>query len=139
MVAVYPSYPRLKDILYMENTANYKIPKKVGRKGLQEVFADILNVLNKVFEFETEQHHIDDNKYLLSKSESHQRIIFILRITASILIMLCTVLLYGISNLQTKTKMIEPNASSMAVQNLYIIYTNGYTLNMGAHYIRPYD
>ena len=137
MVAVYPSYPHLEDILYVENTANYEIPKKVGRKGLQDVFADILNVLNKVFEFETEQHHIDDNKYLLSKSESHQRIILILKITASILIVFCTVLLYGISNLQIK--MIEPNTSSMAVQNLYIIYTNGYTLNMGAHYIRPYD
>ena len=137
MVAVYPSYPHLEDILYVENTANYEIPKKAGRKGLQDVFADILNVLNKVFEFETEQHHIDDNKYLLSKSESHQRIILILKITASILIVFCTVLLYGISNLQIK--MIEPNTSSMAVQNLYIIYTNGYTLNMGAHYIRPYD
>ena len=138
MVAVYPSFPRLEGILELENTANYEIPKKVGKKGLPYVFTNILNVLNKVFEFETEQHHIDDNNYLLSKSESHQRIIFILRITASILIMLCTVLLYGISNLQTKTKMIEPNASSMAVQNLYIIYTNGYTLNMGAHYIWPY-
>ena len=137
MVAVYPSYPHLEDILYVENTANYEIPKKAGRKGLQDVFADILNVLNKVFEFETEQHHIDDNKYLLSKSESHQRIILILKITASILIVFCTVLLYGLSNLQIK--MIEPNTSSMAVQNLYIIYTNGYTLNMGAHYIRPYD
>ena len=137
MVSVYPSFPRLEGILELENTANYEVPKKVGKKGLPYVFTNILNVLNKVFEFETEQHHIDDNNYLLSKSESDKRIVLILKITASILIMFSTVLLYGISNLQTKK--IDPNTSSMAVQNLYIIYTNGYTLNMGAHYIWPYN
>lgn len=118
MVAVYPSFPRLEGILELENTANYEIPIKVGKKGLPYVFTNILNVLNKVFEFETEQHHIDDNNYLLSKSESDQRILLILRITASILIMFSTVLLYGISNLLTKN--IDPNTIKSVLEDVLL-------------------
>ena len=64
-------------------------------------------------------HHIDDNRYLLSKSESDQRILLILRITASILILFCTVLLYGISNLQSKN--IDPNTIKSVLEDMLLL------------------
>ena len=64
-------------------------------------------------------HHIDDNRYLLSKSESDQRILLILRITASILILFSTVLLYGISNLQTNN--IDPNTIKSVLDDVLLL------------------
>ena len=64
-------------------------------------------------------HHIDDNRYLLSNSESDQRILLILRITASILILFCTVLLYGISNLQSKN--IDPNTIKSVLEDMLLL------------------
>ena len=64
-------------------------------------------------------HHIDDNRYLLTNSESDQRILLILRITASILILFCTVLLYGISNLQSKN--IVPNTIKSVLEDMLLL------------------
>ena len=64
-------------------------------------------------------HHIDDNRYLLSKSESDQRILIILKITASILILFSIVLLYGISNLQTKN--IDPNTIKSVLDDVLLL------------------
>ena len=95
MIALY--FPCLEGILEVESTANYKIPNKSmpGR-------------------------HIDDNEYLLSKSESDQRILIILKITASILILFSIVLLYGVSNLQTKN--IDPNTIKSVLE--YVLLFN---------------
>ena len=64
-------------------------------------------------------HHIDDNRYLLTNSESDQRILLILRITASILILFSTVLLYGISNLQTNN--IDPNTIKSVLDDVLLL------------------
>ena len=72
--------------------------------------------------------------------KQYVRVLRVLQTTAAILIISNMVLLYAISNLHSQrnfnvvTKIIH-KPSEMVVQKLYLIYTNGYTLNMGAHYL----
>ena len=117
----------------------FKYPPKKGKKSITNFFIDIVNILNNAFEDEEEQRHIDDNKYLVSKTESEKRILGVLQTTAAILIIFNMVLLYGISNSHSQRNFkVDRNIhkpSTMVVQKMYLIYTNGYTLNMGAHYL----
>ena len=120
--------------------AIFKYPPKKGKKNITRFLIDIVNILNNAFEDEDDHRHIDDNRYLVSKTESENRILRVLQTTATILIIFNMVFLYGISSLHSQrnfnvvTKIIH-KPSAMVVQKLYLIYTNGYTLNMGAHYL----
>ena len=117
----------------LEDSATYQRPKgKVSR-----LLVNIFNLLNNIFEFEADELHIDDNKYLLSKRESEKRIVLILHITAGILLIFNFLIAYAIWNIQTKTNNlndVNQKSSQVVVQNLYLIYTNGLTLDLGAHY-----
>ena len=119
----------------VEGPLTYQIPK--GKNAASRLLVNIFNLLNNIFEFEPEQLHIDDNNYLLSKKESEKRIVLILHITAGILLIFNLLIAYAIWNIQTQTNNnlnVNQKSSQLVVQNLYVIYTNGLTLDLGAHY-----
>ena len=101
----------------VEGPLTYQIPK--GKNAASRLLVNIFNLLNNIFEFEPEQLHIDDNKYLLSKKESEKRIVLILHITAGTLLIFNLIIAYAIWNMQTQTNdnlrmHIEPSSRILA-------------------------
>ena len=113
-------------------SANYNPPfprtSKISKK-----LSYILNLLNKIFENDDEQRHIDDNKFLVPKHESETRILLLLQIIAGSLICLTISLIWIILSKIDGSIIANPTTTyigAMPVENLYLIYDSGLALDI---------
>ena len=106
-------------------SANYNPPSPRTSKISKKV-SYILNLLNKIFENDDEQRHIDDNKFLVPKHESETRILLLLQIIAGSLICITISLMWIILSKIDGSIIANPTTTifigAMPVENLYLIY-----------------